>query len=163
MTSTGAYRATYRTRTYNRKGRVARTQPVPGMRHEQALLAEGATLVGGIDEVGVGAWAGPVAVGAVVLDPGDRIYKIRDSKLLDPARREWLAARVRGRSLGHGIGLAWPNEIDEVGLSEAIRRAAARAVAGLPVTPDAFLADGHWSFLRDRGGMGGRAEYAAGS
>ena len=147
MASTGAYRATYRTRTYNRKGRVARTQPVPGMRHEQALLAEGATLVGGIDEVGVGAWAGPVAVGAVVLDPGDRIYKIRDSKLLDPARREWLAARVRGRSLGHGIGLAWPNEIDEVGLSEAIRRAAARAVAGLPVTPDAFLVDGKWNFL----------------
>src|SRR2546421_348884 len=66
MASTGGYRATYRTRTYNSKGRVARTQPVPGMRHEQALLAEGATLVGGIDEVGVGAWAGPVAVGAVV-------------------------------------------------------------------------------------------------
>ena len=117
------------------------------MRHEQALLAEGATLVGGIDEVGVGAWAGPVAVGAVVLDPEDRIYKIRDSKLLDPGRREWLAARVRGRSLGHGVGLAWPNEIDEVGLSEAIRRAAARAVACLPVTPDAFLVDGKWNFL----------------
>ena len=59
MTSTGAYRATYRTRTYNRKGRVARTQPVPGMRHEQALLAEGATLVGGIDEVGVGGGPAP--------------------------------------------------------------------------------------------------------
>jgi len=52
--------------------------------------------------------AGPVAVGAVVLDPADRIYKLRDSKLLDPARREWLAQRVRGRCVGHGVGLAWP-------------------------------------------------------
>src|SRR3989440_10686655 len=149
MASTGGYRATYRTRTYNSKGRVARTQPVPGMRHEQALLAEGASLVGGIDEVGVGAWAGPVAVGAVVLDPGDRIYKLRDSKLLDPARREWLAERGRGRCGGHGAGPARPEEIDEVGLSEAIRRAGARAVAALPVAPDGFLVDGQGDFIRD--------------
>jgi len=151
-----AYKATYRTRTYNRKGRVARTQPVPGMHLERALLAEGASLVGGIDEVGVGAWAGPVAVGAVVLAPpgqGDRIYKIRDSKLLDPARREWLAARVRERCLGHAVGLAWPSEIDAVGLSEAIRRAAARAVAGLAVLPEVFLVDGKWNFVGERARM----------
>ncbi|MCW3036987.1 MAG: ribonuclease [Actinobacteria bacterium] len=148
-----AYKATYRTRTYLSKGRVARTQPVPGLHLERGLLAEGAALVGGIDEVGVGAWAGPVAVGAVVLDPADRIYKLRDSKLLDPARREWLAQRVRGRCVGHGVGLAWPNEIDEVGLSEAIRRAGARAVAALPVTPDVFLVDGKWNFIGDRARM----------
>ncbi|HYR62991.1 MAG TPA: ribonuclease HII, partial [Actinomycetota bacterium] len=148
-----AYKATYRTRTYLKKGQVARTQPVPGLHLERGLLAKGATLVGGIDEVGVGAWAGPVAVGAVVLDPEDRIYKLRDSKLLDPARREWLAARVRGRCVGHGVGLAWPNEIDEVGLSEAIRRAAARAVAALPVSPDVFLVDGKWNFVGERARM----------
>lgn len=148
-----AFKATYRTRTYNRRGEVARTRPVPGMHLEQRLLAEGACLVGGIDEVGVGAWAGPVAVGAVVLSPADRIYKLRDSKLLDPPRREWLAARVRERCLGYGIGLAWPAEIDEVGLSEAIRRAAARAVAGLPVSPDAFLVDGKWNFVGSRARM----------
>src|SRR2546426_10633342 len=135
MTSTGAYRATYRTRTYNRKGRVARTQPVPGMRHEQALLAEGATLVGGIDEVGVGAWAGPVAVGAVVLDPGGRIYKIRGSKLLDPARREWLAAPGRGGGPRHGLGPGLPDEIDEGGLLEAVPRGAAPGVARPALLP----------------------------
>lgn len=144
-----AYRATYRTRTYSVRGRTARTQPVPGTRHEQALHEEGAALVAGVDEVGVGAWAGPVAVAAVVLDPARRMYKIRDSKLLDPARREWLAARVRQRCLGWSVGLAWPAEIDALGLSEAIRRAAARAVWGLPLRPDAFLVDGKWNFLGD--------------
>src|SRR3984893_18843372 len=116
-----AYKATYRTRTYLSKGRVAAAQPVLGLLLERGLLADGAALVGGIDEVGVGAWAGPVAVGAVVLDPADRIYKLRDSKLLDPARREWLAQRVRGRCVGPGVGLGWPDEVDGGGLSRAIR------------------------------------------
>jgi ribonuclease HII len=142
-----AYKATYRTRTYLRKGEVARTRPVPGTHLEQELLAGGARLVGGIDEVGVGAWAGPVAVGAVVLPPDGRIYKLRDSKLLDPPRREWLAARVRERCLAYGIGLAWPAEIDDVGLSAAIRRAAARAIEAMGVAPDAFLVDGKWNFV----------------
>ena len=59
-----AYKATYRTRTYLSKGRVARTQPVPGLHLERGLLADGAALVGGIDEVGVGAWAGWGVAGA---------------------------------------------------------------------------------------------------
>ncbi|MEA2532942.1 MAG: hypothetical protein QOJ93_753, partial [Actinomycetota bacterium] len=37
-----AYKATYRTRTYLSKGRVARTQPVPGLHLERGLLADGA-------------------------------------------------------------------------------------------------------------------------
>lgn len=143
------YRATYRTRTYTRNGRIARTNPVPGMHHERALREAGAELVGGIDEVGIGAWAGPLAVGAVVLRPSGRIYKVRDSKLLDAGRREWLADRVRERCLAWSIGVSWPPEIDAVGLSEAIRRAARRAIGGLPVRPDAFLVDGKWNFLDD--------------
>ncbi len=147
------YRATYRTRTYLRAGRLAHTRRVPGTHHEKALIDEGAGLVGGIDEVGVGAWAGPVAVGAVILRPDQRLYKIRDSKLVSAARREWLAARVRERSLAWSIGYSWPREIDEVGLSEAIRRAAARAVEALPVIPDVFLVDGKWNFLGERARM----------
>lgn len=117
------------------------------MHLERGLLAEGAELVGGIDEVGIGAWAGPLAVGAVVMRPDRRIYKIRDSKLLDPERREFLASRVRESCLAWSIGLAWPDEIDSVGLSEAQRRAAARAQAGLVVSPDVFLVDGKWNFV----------------
>ncbi|MEO7804292.1 MAG: ribonuclease HII [Actinomycetota bacterium] len=117
------------------------------MRHELRLRAEGAELIGGIDEVGLGAWAGPVAVAAVVLRPDTRIYKVRDSKQIDEQRRTWLSGRIRSRCLAWSIGLAWPREIDEAGLSEAIRIAGRRAMDGLPVTPDAFLLDGNWNFI----------------
>ncbi|MGI9194511.1 MAG: ribonuclease HII [Actinomycetota bacterium] len=129
---------------------MARTNPVPGMAHENALARQGAEFIGGVDEVGVGAWAGPVTVGAVVLRPGTRIYKVRDSKLLDEPRRRWLASRVRQQCLCWSVGMSWPREIDDVGLSEAIRRAGARALGGLAVRPDAILADGNWNFLKER-------------
>jgi len=119
------------------------------MAHEKDLASRGARLVGGVDEVGVGAWAGPVTVGAVILRPGSRIYKVRDSKLLDEPRRQWLAARVRRQCLCWSVGMSWPAEIDDVGLSEAIRRAGARALGRLAVRPDAVLADGNWNFLKD--------------
>lgn len=141
------FKATYRTRTYKSGSRTKRTQKAPTLAHERALMQQGVELIGGIDEVGLGAWAGPVAVGAVVLEPDRRIYKLRDSKLLDAPRREWLASRVRERCLSWSIGLAWPDEIDDVGLSEAIRRAGKRAIDGLSIKPDAYLLDGKWNFV----------------
>lgn len=142
------FKATYRTRAYRtRKGGQKRTRPVPGVHLERTLRADGADLIGGVDEVGIGAWAGPLAVGAVILSSGSRIYKVRDSKLLDPERRAWLAARVRDRALSWSLGFSWPEEIDDVGLSEAIRRAASRAIEGLSPRPDAFLLDGKWNFI----------------
>lgn len=145
-----SYKATYRTRTYKVRGRAApsRTNPVPGIRHETALRASGAELIAGVDEVGLGAWAGPVAVGIVVFRPGTRVYKVRDSKLLDPPRREHLSARIRDQALCWSTGLSWPDEIDRVGLSEAMRRAGGRALDGLSVWPDWFLIDGQWNFLK---------------
>ena len=145
-----AYKATYRTRTYRVRGRTARgrTNPVPGMKHEAALRDGGAELIAGVDEVGLGAWAGPVAVGIVIFRPGSRIYKVRDSKLLDAGRREWLAARIRQQALCWSTGLSWPDEIDRVGLSDAMRRAGGRALEGLSVWPDYFLIDGQWNFLK---------------
>jgi ribonuclease HII len=144
------YKATYRTRTYRVRGRTtkARTSPVPGMKHEGALRDGGAELIAGVDEVGLGAWAGPVAVGVVIFRPETRLYKVRDSKLLDAQRREWLAQRIRSQALCWSTGLSWPDEIDRVGLSEAMRRAGARALEGLEVWPDYFLLDGQWNFLK---------------
>ena len=146
------FKATYRTRPYAQgTPREGRTRPVPGMRYENDLRARGADIIAGIDEVGMGAWAGPVAVGIVVLQPGRRLYKVRDSKQLDAARREWLATHVRRECLGWAVGLAWPTEIDELGLSAATRLAGTRAVEQLCVTPDAFLIDGNWNLLGREG------------
>ncbi len=105
----------------------------------------------GIDEVGRGALAGPVTYCAIVLPRDRRLYKLRDSKVLDPALRRDLAARVEGFALGVGIGMATNDEIDRVGMTVAIRRAARRAMDALPLRPDVVLVDGNWDFLRGYG------------
>ncbi|MEX0869268.1 MAG: ribonuclease HII [Nitriliruptoraceae bacterium] len=105
----------------------------------------------GIDEVGRGAWAGPVTVGAVVLRPDRRIYRLRDSKLLRAEQREHLAQRITSSALAVGIGHASNDEIDALGMSLALQHAALRAVDALGVAPDVALVDGNWDFARSVG------------
>ncbi|WP_165491822.1 ribonuclease HII [Egibacter rhizosphaerae] len=123
-------------------------RPAPRLDRERAWWAEGA-VVAGVDEVGRGAWAGPVTYAAVVLPTDRRVYKLRDSKTLDPAAREHLARRLRGVAPGIGIGHASNREIDRLGMSLAMRLAARRAVEALPDRPDVLLLDGNWDFLAD--------------
>jgi ribonuclease HII len=139
-------RSADRAATRPRRRRV----PVPGVRAEQPHWDAGA-VVAGVDEVGCGAWAGPVTYAAVVLPSDRRMYKLRDSKVLTPPEREHLAARVAAFAVAVGVGHAGNDEIDDLGLSEARRRAAARAVDALPVRPDVLLLDGHWDFLAGYG------------
>jgi ribonuclease HII len=127
-------------------GRRIRLPDVPGITHERRWWREGAR-VAGVDEVGRGAWAGPVTFAAVVLPSDRRMYKLRDSKMLDPERRAQLAARLYGFALGIGLGHASNAEIDAVGMSAAMRLAAARAVDALPEPPDVVLLDGNWNML----------------
>jgi ribonuclease HII len=124
--------------------------PVPGVRAERPHWDRGA-VVAGVDEVGCGAWAGPVTVGAVVLPSDRRMYKLRDSKVLSPDAREHLAGRIRRFALGVAVGSATNDEIDELGLSDARRLAARRAVDALPTPPDVLLLDGKWDFLAGYG------------
>lgn len=131
-------------------GKVQRLPSVPGLRLEQAFWNDGA-VVAGVDEVGRGAWAGGTTYAAVVLPSDRRMYKLRDSKVLDPARREQLAARLEEFALAIGIGHASNVEIDRLGMSDAIRLAARRAVDALEVRPDVLLLDGNWDFLAGYG------------
>lgn len=131
-------------------GRTIRLPDVPGITHERRYWRQD-LVVAGVDEVGRGAWAGPVTYAAVVLPSDRRIYKLRDSKQLDEQRREELYVRLRGFALGIGVGHASNHEIDGVGMSDAIRRAATRAVDALPVRPDVLLLDGNWDFLSHYG------------
>lgn len=139
-------------------GKRRRLPDVPGVRREQRWWAEGA-VVAGVDEVGRGAWAGPVTYAAVVMPSDRRMYKLRDSKLLDPVRREQLAARIADFALAVGIGHASNLEIDRLGMSAAMRLAARRAVDALEVRPDVCLLDGNWDFLSDYGTVNERIVY----
>lgn len=116
---------------------------------ERELLSAGA-VIAGLDEVGRGAWAGPVTVGAVVLDP-DRIPTgLRDSKQLTPLHRAALAEQLHAHAVV-AVGEVAVRELDRIGLAAALRLAARRALAALAVRPDTVLIDGPVDLLQGEG------------
>ena len=119
----------------------------PKLTVERALWDEGADVVVGVDEVGRGAWAGPIMVGAAVLPRDKRVYKVRDSKMLTEAERERLFDRIAGWCRAWAVGAASQPECDELGMSAAQKLAARRAIEELGLTPDHVLIDGNWDFV----------------
>lgn len=101
----------------------------------------------GIDEVGRGAWAGPISVGAAVIPKDRRVYKIRDSKMLTESEREALFDRIANWCVSWAVGHASHRECDELGMSDAQRLAAQRALQALPQPADMVLVDGNWDFV----------------
>jgi ribonuclease HII len=114
---------------------------------EKELWAAGHDVIVGIDEVGRGAWAGPLMVGAAILPRHRRVNGVRDSKALTEADREFLFDRIASWCDAWAVGGASQEECDELGMAEAQRLAARRALAALGVPPDAAVVDGKWNFI----------------
>ena len=114
---------------------------------EKELWTQGHDVVVGIDEVGRGAWAGPLMVGAAVLPRDRRVNGVRDSKVLTESGREHLFDRVAAWSDAWAVGEATQQECDDLGMAAAQRLAARRAIAALGVRPDAAVVDGSWDFV----------------
>lgn len=102
----------------------------------------------GIDEVGRGPWAGPLVIGAVVLG-GVEIEGLTDSKKLSKKRRAELDLAIREQAAGYGLGWVHAHEIDEIGLSEALRLATRRAVEQITAPYHEIIIDGTINFLSD--------------
>lgn len=106
----------------------------------------------GLDEVGRGAWAGPVSVGVAVIRPDLRTRTLpawlRDSKLLAEERRESVFTEVARWCADGAVGHADAEECDRFGMTAALRLAAYRALAALELRPDALLIDGPYNLLR---------------
>lgn len=119
--------------------------PQPDLRFEQALWERGISHIGGIDEAGRGALAGPVAAAVVVLpsDPGiqKRLDGVRDSKQMTSAQRDRWREIIEQEALSWQVGYASPGEIDHLGIVPAIRLAAARALKQLSPFPHHLLLD----------------------
>jgi ribonuclease HII len=117
----------------------------PDLSFEIALWHSGVQNVAGIDEVGRGALAGPVAAAVLILpdDPGlvFSLAGVRDSKQMLPAERELWAPKLRLCALAYGVGFASPQEIDLVGIVPATRLAIMRAMACLEIMPQHLLLD----------------------
>lgn len=100
--------------------------------------------VAGLDEVGYGAWAGPVVAAAVILKPEmprSILEKLDDSKRLSARMREEIAEVLQGHA--HiGIGESSVEEIEATNIRLAALKAMERAFANLPIIPMAALVDG---------------------
>ena len=116
---------------------------------EQALWQQGIQVIGGIDEAGRGAWAGPVSAAVVVLpsDPeiGLVLSGVRDSKQMTARQRDRWAGQIKAAAVAWCVGLASAEEIDRIGILPATRLAMTRAIQGLSLFPQYFLFDFiHW-------------------
>lgn len=110
----------------------------------------------GIDEVGRGPYAGPLVIGACILgdwqnsENTEWIEKLTDSKKLSAKRREELYVLIKEKALAAATGWVSSAEIDEIGLSEALRLATRRAVEQIQQTKVPFseiIIDGTMNFL----------------
>lgn len=121
----------------------------PSLRHERALQRQGYEIVVGMDEVGRGALAGPVSVGVVAINGSTKTAPVgvRDSKLLRPAARERMFSPLQRWALGWGVGHAYPDEIDALGIMAGLRLAGHRALAELSLDPDVIILDGNHDWL----------------
>ncbi|WP_335978943.1 MULTISPECIES: ribonuclease HII [Streptomycetaceae] len=107
----------------------------------------GVRTVAGVDEVGRGAWAGPVTVCAAVTGLRRPPEGLTDSKLITPKRRTKLAALLADWVTSYALGQASPEEIDGLGMTAALRLAAERALEALPERPEAVILDGKHNYL----------------
>ena len=113
---------------------------------DMSLEAQHPGPVCGVDEAGRGPWAGPVSAGAVILDPGNVPAGLNDSKKLTAKARERLEIEIKATALAWGVGLASPQEIDEINILQATGLAMRRAMASLKIAPAFALVDGNYRF-----------------
>lgn len=106
----------------------------------------------GVDEVGRGSWAGPVCVAAVAWPDDAPIKGLADSKQLIAAKRVTMAKIIRDHAVSIGVGWVPAWEIDKVGLTRALQKAARSAVKQISVTAPIIM-DGNQKFL------GSKAQY----
>lgn len=110
---------------------------------ERRLLDQGVWPIAGVDEVGRGPLAGPVAAAAVILDPAELPEGVNDSKALRKLAREAAFERIMTSAQAVSVAFVTPAEIDAVNIRQATRTAMRRAIEGLALVPAYALIDGN--------------------
>lgn len=108
---------------------------------EDLLARCGFCRIAGVDEAGRGSLAGPVVAAAVIVDPRCAIPGVDDSKCLDAACRERLAAAIRASALAWAVVPIPPDIIDRINILEATKQAMRQSLAGLSPSPDIAVID----------------------
>ena len=97
---------------------------------ERRLWSTGYRRIAGLDEAGAGPWAGPVSAGCVILDETqlDTLIGVTDSKKLTHEKRVEFAKRIQESAIAYGVGIASPDEIDQINIRQASLLAMRRAL-----------------------------------
>lgn len=110
-------------------------------RFEKEAQQLGYTRIAGIDEVGRGPLAGPVVTAAVILDPNETILGLDDSKKLSLKLRNQLYNEISEKAASISIGVATAEEIDQINILQATKKAMRQAIDSLTIQPDFLLID----------------------
>ncbi|MDX2270821.1 MAG: ribonuclease HII [Cyanobacteriota bacterium] len=123
---------------------MAKSSPFPTLDREHVLWSQGIQRLAALDEVGRGAWAGCVAVAALLfapdLDP-EQLRGVHDSKQLTRRQREQLLPAIQACVVRFALGTATPQEIDRLNIRRATALAMQRALRQLGEV-DHVLLDG---------------------
>jgi len=113
----------------------------PNLNVEKRLRKKGYKIVGGIDEVGRGALAGPVVAVTILLKRNTQyntrsqknfLKEIKDSKKLTPKKREELFNKlVKSSYIEWGVGKVFQRVIDKINILKATKLAMKRSVRNL--------------------------------
>lgn len=109
--------------------------------YENKLYSEGLNYIAGIDEAGRGPLAGPVVVASVILPKDSMIEGINDSKKISETKREKLYEKILEEAVSYGVGIIWQDEIDEINILNATKKALTDAINQMEVKPDRILVD----------------------
>ncbi|RYE06445.1 MAG: ribonuclease HII [Rickettsiaceae bacterium] len=106
-------------------------------------------IIAGVDEAGRGPLAGPVVAGAVIANPNNVVLGIKDSKLLSKNKRELLYQEIIEKYYW-AVGIIWNEEIDQINILQATKKACVAAVENLTKKVDVVLIDGNMKFADAR-------------
>ncbi|MDF2903222.1 MAG: rnhB [Bacillus sp. (in: firmicutes)] len=120
---------------------LAREKFAEMSKYEISFRKQGYQLIAGIDEVGRGPLAGPVVAAAVILPEDFLLLGIDDSKKLTETKREEYYDQIMAKAISVSIGSISPEEIDNINIYEATKKAMLAAVSGLDTVPDFLLID----------------------
>src|SRR5262245_34329220 len=121
--------------------KTERTRLDAMLHFERLLWKQRAVHVAGVDEVGMGPFAGPVVAAAATFPPGTEIKGINESKALDEETRVRLEAEIRNTATAVGIGVVEVDDIDRLNIYHAGLRAMQVALGKLAIEPQHVLVD----------------------
>ena len=108
---------------------------------EEKLYEEGIEYIAGIDEAGRGPLAGPVVIGCAIMSRDSFIEYVNDSKKVSETKREMLYEKITNEAISWSTGIVWQDEIDELNILNATKKALTDAIDKLEVRPDKILVD----------------------